>query len=86
MVRSLIDAGLMGPVVLVEPVQTGSDPGSSTTLYSPARFDPATHMAMLKSKLDARGIRIASLSYIGHSGAGATRTTGCTSSSQSTRA
>lgn len=66
LVRQLVDAGLVRPVVLAEPVHFQ---GSSSALYG-AEFDPAEHLRRVREILDARGITVASLSYAGHSGAG----------------
>jgi hypothetical protein len=68
-VRSLIDGGVMRPVILAEPVQL-EGAASSTGLYAPAVWEPADHLDLLVPELTRRGITIASLSYTGHSGAG----------------
>lgn len=68
--RSLIDAHLTTPVILAEPVQTNSAAASSGGLYDPNDFEPAHHLELIEAELDRRGITIASLSYVGHSGAG----------------
>ena len=70
LVRSLIDYGIIRPLLLAEPVDTGTDSMSSTTLYAPDHFEPATHLERLRPHLQSRGIQLASLSYSGHSGAG----------------
>lgn len=67
--RSLIDGGLMKPVILAEPVQL-EGAASSTGLYATTVFEPADHLDLLLPELTRRGITIASLSYTGHSGAG----------------
>ncbi len=64
--RAFIDRGLLRPVLVTEPVHF--QPGS-TTLYG-AGWDPLTHLDRLAAPLGQRGLRIASLSYTGHSGAG----------------
>jgi hypothetical protein len=69
-VRSLLDTGLMVPVLLAEPVQLGPDAASSTGLYDAEHFDPAHHLDLLLPELESRGITLSSLSYTGHSGAG----------------
>jgi hypothetical protein len=66
LVRQLIDAGLIRPIVLAEPVHFQ---GSSTFLYG-AGFDPAEHLTRVQAILDDHGVSVASLSYVGHSGAG----------------
>lgn len=70
LVRSLIDAGLIEPVVLAEPVQDDDASASSSTLYDAAEWTPTTHLTKVKAILDPRGIGVTSLSYTGHSGAG----------------
>ena len=66
LVRALIDAGVMKPVILAEPVHF--EPGSST-LYG-SEFSPATHLGMVEGELAGREITVSTLSYVGHSGAG----------------
>jgi hypothetical protein len=66
LVRNFVDAGLLRPLVLAEPVHFQ---GSSTFLYG-AGFDPAEHLRRVFEILDARGITARTLSYVGHSGAG----------------
>jgi hypothetical protein len=68
-VRALVDAGAARPVILAEPVQT-EDAATSTGLYAPQHFDPATHLDKVAAELHRRGITIATLSYAGHSGSG----------------
>ena len=46
-VRSLIDAHLMDPVVLAEPVQDDDASAASTTLYDSAEFNPAHHLDLV---------------------------------------
>jgi hypothetical protein len=66
--RALIDADLVAPVVLAEPVHFQ---GSSTLLYSTAAgFDLRAHLDLVLAELDRRGITVQSISYTGHSGAG----------------
>jgi hypothetical protein len=69
-VRSLIDAGLIKPVILAEPVQDDAASAGSTGLYTASEWEPAHHLDLVNAVLDPRGITIADLSYIGHSGAG----------------
>lgn len=64
--RQLIDADLVRPLVLAEPVHF--EPGS-TTLYS-SEFDPAEHLDRVRDVLDDYGVTFRTLSYAGHSGAG----------------
>jgi hypothetical protein len=70
LVRSLIDYGVIRPLIVAEPVDLGDDAASSTGLYAPDHFEPAAHLDRLRPHLEARGITLASLSYSGHSGAG----------------
>lgn len=72
LVRRLIDAGLLTPLVLAEPVHF--EPGSST-LYG-AEFDPVEHLARVGAILAERGLTARSVSYVGHSGAGCARGNG----------
>lgn len=72
LVRSFIDAGLLKPIILAEPVHFQ---GSSLQLYGP-EFDLATHLDLMIPELSARGIQLASLSYVGHSGAGCDESNG----------
>ncbi len=71
-VRSYIDAGLIKPLILAEPVHFQ---GTSTYLYGPD-FDLTTHLDLLMPELLSRGISVASLSYVGHSGAGCDQNNG----------
>lgn len=66
LVRDLIDVGTLRPVLLAEPVHFQA---SSVDLYGEG-YDPAEHLQLLSDLLDARGITLSSLSFIGHSGAG----------------
>jgi hypothetical protein len=68
-VRALVDAGIVRPVILAEPVQT-QNAASSTGLYAPMYFDPATHLDKVTAELERRGITLSTLSYAGHSGSG----------------
>lgn len=68
-VRALVDAGVVRPVLLAEPVQT-QNASSSTGLYAPQYFDPATHLDKIAAELVRRGVTVSTLSYAGHSGAG----------------
>jgi hypothetical protein len=70
LVRSLIDARLVAPVILAEPVQTNAAAATSTGLYAPQHWEPATHLDRLAPELARRAITLSSISYIGHSGAG----------------
>lgn len=72
LVRDLVDAELVRPLVLAEPVHFEA---SSTTLYG-TEFDPAEHLRRVQAILDERDITLRSLSYIGHSGAGCDRNNG----------
>jgi hypothetical protein len=64
LVRAFIDAGLITPLALAEPVHFR---GSSTLLYG-ADFDPEEHLRRVIEILD--GAEIRSISYVGHSGSG----------------
>jgi hypothetical protein len=66
LVRSLIDAGLVRPLLLAEPVHFE---GSSSALYG-AGFEPTVHLDKVLAALAPYGAALASLSYTGHSGAG----------------
>jgi hypothetical protein len=70
LVRSLVDYGVITPVLLAEPVHTGAAAASSTGLYSEEHWEPATHLDRLLPHLQERGITLSSISYAGHSGAG----------------
>jgi hypothetical protein len=71
-VRSLIDAKIITPVILAEPVQLDADSASSSTLYDSAHWDPVVYMDKIVAITGARhpSILFSSLSYTGHSGAG----------------
>jgi hypothetical protein len=64
--RHLVDGNAVRPVILAEPVHIE---GTSARLYGPG-FDPVEHLQRLEPLLEARNIKLSSLSYIGHSGAG----------------
>jgi hypothetical protein len=70
LVRSLIDYGVIKPVLLAEPVHSGPEAASSTGLYSEEFFEPADHLELIEAQLAPRGITLSSISYAGHSGAG----------------
>ncbi len=76
-VRSLIDAGLITPLILAEPVQLTAS-ADSDTLYASQYWEPATHLQKVHAILDARSpaITVSSLSYTGHSGAGCDESNG----------
>jgi hypothetical protein len=64
--RHLVDAGVMRPILLAEPVHLEA---TSATLYGP-EFDPVKHIEAIEGVFGAKRIKIGALSYTGHSGAG----------------
>ncbi|NOY90720.1 MAG: hypothetical protein GXP55_05870 [Deltaproteobacteria bacterium] len=70
--RALLDEGRITPLILAEPVHFQA---SSSRLYG-AEYDPVEHLSRITSELEARGIRLSSISFSGHSGAGCNRDNG----------
>lgn len=66
LVRHHIDGGRIRPVILAEPVHLEA---TSARLYGTG-FEPVEHLQKLEPLLSAKRIRVSSLSYTGHSGAG----------------
>lgn len=66
LVRHHIDAGRMRPLVLAEPVHIEA---TSARLYGPG-YDPVAHLEKIEPILSAKRIKLQSLSFAGHSGAG----------------